>query len=170
MKNIAILIMITLIAGCSEQTQKNSTSEPTSVSTTESVATKETEPVSQVDSEFIYNSEKIAEVFKVMSNIDKVIIYTEDDDPNRLLNRPDQYVGKINFVDKRYKKEKLGGTVEVFNDLERLEARRKYVEDLGKSSHLGLRYQFVHKNLLLRIDRELTPKQAKEYEEAVSKL
>lgn len=82
-----------------------------------------------------------------------------------LLGRPNQYIGKINFIDKRFSK--LGYdaiTVEIFDNLANLNGRKKYVEGLGKVTPMGVQYQFINRNLLLRIDKTLTPAQAEEYE------
>jgi hypothetical protein len=106
--------------------------------------------------------------------IEKEIIYTDENDPNKLLNRPNQYTGKASWADKRLEQvvpeDLKGGTVEVFDSLEHLERRRKYVEEIGKAAPMFTQYQYVHKNALLRLDHDLTPRQAEEYEKILKGL
>ncbi len=58
--------------------------------------------------------------------------YTEDNDPNKLLGRPGQYVDKVNFRDRRAENDRLkgldvseGGSIEVFESEEDAERRTK---------------------------------------------
>jgi hypothetical protein len=99
-----------------------------------------------------------------------VVIYTEDNDPNSLLGRPNQYVAKASWKDARVDVSgesgtDTGGTVEVFANRQDMEARKKYVETVSRGTPLLAEYTFAHNNALLRLTRELTPKQAKQYED-----
>lgn len=104
----------------------------------------------------------------------KECFYTEETDPNRLLGRPGQYTGKVNWHDERDTEngqdKALNYTVEVFALEKDLERRRKYIEAITNSASVFAEYQYVHKNALLRIHHNLTPKQAAEYEKALKSL
>ncbi|MDQ3373545.1 MAG: hypothetical protein M3521_06625 [Acidobacteriota bacterium] len=106
--------------------------------------------------------------------VEKEIIYSAETDPNKLLGRPNQYNEKINWVDKRIKQTSpdnvQGGTIEIFDDIETLEKRKKYIEEIGKSAPMFTQYQYSHKNVLIRLDKELTPPQAAEYEKILKSL
>lgn len=100
------------------------------------------------------------------------VVYTEETDPNKLLGRPGQYKGKVSWRDQRdnQNSDGLEYTVEVFSSAEDLEKRRKYVEAISRSLSALAEYQFVHKNALLRLHHNLTPKQAAEYEKVLKSL
>lgn len=101
------------------------------------------------------------------------IQYNEENDPNSLLGRPNQYVGKISWTDSRAVKKvqaKRGNTIEVFANDADLEARKKYTEAISKSSGMFNQYIFSHKNVLLRLDHQLLPREAAEYESLLKSL
>ena len=104
--------------------------------------------------------------------------YTEDNDPNRLLGRPGQYVGKVNFRDRRAENDRLkgldvseGGSIEIFETEEDAERRTAYLEGIAKSG-VGpfAEYDYPRGRVLLRVAGNLTPKQAREYEAAFKKV
>ncbi len=100
-------------------------------------------------------------------------VYTEETDPNHLLNRPNQYTGKINFDDKRAAgADALSGSqsIEVFANAADLESRKNYTETISKSASMFAQYIYTHKNILLRLDHQLTPSQAAEYEKVLKSL
>jgi hypothetical protein len=106
-----------------------------------------------------------------------VRVYTEETDPNKLLGRPGQYVGKAHFRDPRADSDDLkgldvseGGSIEVFTSADEAEKRAAYVEGIGKSG-VGpfAEYDYRRGRVLLRIAGNLTPKQAREYERALAK-
>lgn len=103
-------------------------------------------------------------------------------DPNKLLGRPSQYIAKMNFNDKRIEPSKAEKqslkemelsfndcTVEIFTNSEELETRRKYIAAFAKHG-IFAQYIYVNKNALLRLDKKLTPEQAKEYETVFKSL
>lgn len=100
------------------------------------------------------------------------IKYTEETDPNHLLGRPNQYVEKINFSDKRTleKGQKQQYSVEVFEKTEDLENRKNYTENISKGASMFAQYIYTHKNVLLRLPHKLLPKDAKQYEEILKSL
>ena len=95
-----------------------------------------------------------------------VIVYTADTDPNKLLGRPGQYVGKVNWTDARVPTQKQQATVEIFADDASMQARFAYLDGILKSSPLFLQYMYRNdaRRLIVRVPKELTPPQASDYE------
>jgi hypothetical protein len=105
--------------------------------------------------------------------VEREIVYTTETDPNKLLGRPNQYTGKASWSDRRVgepRPDERSMTVEVFASAEDLEGRRRYVETIGKALSPLAQYQFAHKNALLRLNHDLTPQQASEYERVLKGL
>lgn len=123
----------------------------------------------------VLQAEDVIKAFKAANlPLADEIIYSPENDPNKLLGRPNQYIGKANWNDQRYKKTASGDnrncTVEVFDSAANLENRRKYVEAVTQSASIWVEYAFVHKNALLRLSKELTPAQAAEFEKVLKGL
>ncbi|MGW4042965.1 hypothetical protein [Streptomyces sp. NPDC004721] len=105
---------------------------------------------------------------------------TEENDPNNLLGRPNQYTSKITFTDSRIKPADVegtdkgaverGGAIEVFASPEDAQARAKYIESVTKSMPTLAEYDYVHGSILVRVSHYLTPKQAAEYKAAANGL
>ena len=110
------------------------------------------------------------------NNIGKIVVYTSETDMNNLLGRPNQYTSKVNFADNRISQEYVeendakGGTIEVFENKTDMEKRKEYIEQISNSSSMFTQYIYSKGNVLLRLEKELTPEQAKEYEEAFYKI
>lgn len=106
------------------------------------------------------------------SNIGKIVVYTAETDLNELLGRPNQYTSKVQFADNRLSQEfveendAVGGTVEVFENEKDMNNRKEYIESISSQASIFAEYTYSAGNALLRLDNELTPEQAKEYEEA----
>ena len=106
------------------------------------------------------------------SNIGKIVVYTVETDLNELLGRPNQYTSKVQFADNRLSQEfveendAVGGTVEVFENEKDMNNRKEYIESISSQASIFAEYTYSAENALLRLDNELTPEQAKEYEEA----
>ena len=114
------------------------------------------------------------------SNIGTYVVYNEDNDLNKLLGRPNQYTSKVTFEDIRLEQknklldpnyfsqdeinEPIGGTIEVFNNKEDLQKRKTYVESVSSSISTLVEYSYSNDYILLRLNKELTPSQASEYE------
>jgi hypothetical protein len=101
-------------------------------------------------------------------------VYTAANDPNKLLGRPGQYVGKLNFHDKRLPKSAdystdSGGSVEVFKTRADAKRRLQYVAAITQSSPLFTEYQYLEGLILLRVAGDLTPGQARRYGAALKK-
>lgn len=93
--------------------------------------------------------------------VDELIVYTEETDENELLGRPSQYTSKVNFTN---------GSVEVFNNNKDAVSRQEYINSIGESSPLFAEYNYIKGNALLRINKSLTPEEAKKYETEFMKL
>jgi hypothetical protein len=106
--------------------------------------------------------------------------FTAQDDPNKLLGRPNQYTSKTAFADSRVSKEGLpddvtqvdhGGGVEVFPDESAANARKEFIQTAGKSlGGLIAEYDYVKGGVLVRVSSKLTPEQAQEYEAALKAI
>lgn len=109
--------------------------------------------------------------------IGEVLIQTADTDPNDKLGRPGEYIGSAQFEDSRVKQLEpmpeietdepdlpLGGTIEVFDNAKDLQSRKQYIEQVYEMMPSAKQYMYVNNLVLLRLEYELTPEQAKEYE------
>lgn len=107
--------------------------------------------------------------------VGNIIVYTSENDLNKLLGRPNQYISKVNFVDTTVEQGSdpaypVGGTIETFNNAEDLKSRKEYCEEVTKSVPSLTQYHYANGNYYLRIDGAVTPENAKKYEEAFSKI
>lgn len=117
-------------------------------------------------------------------SVGKIVVYTEETDLNNLLGRPNQYISKIIFEDIRLEQintnneflteeernEPTGGTIEVFNDKIDMEKRKSYVEALSSSVSMFNQYIYANDYAILRLEHDLTPSQAQEYELAFNEI
>ncbi|MFD3442540.1 hypothetical protein ACFWU3_34190 [Streptomyces sp. NPDC058685] len=125
-----------------------------------------------------------SDAFKVLSG--KVAsaklsgVVTEDDDPNHLLGRPNQYTSKVTFTDSRIKVDdvagaepgsvELGGAIEVFTTAADSQARADYIQNVTKGMPMLAEYDFVSGTVLIRVSHYLTPTQAADYKAAAAAL
>lgn len=130
-----------------------------------------------------YTAESIVNSMKEKNeNIGRVVVYTETTDLNNLLGRPNQYTSKVTFEDKRLEQqdinneylteernEPIGGTIEVFANKKDMEKRKEYIENFSSSSMFA-QYIYSKGNALLRIDKNITPSQAKEYKRIFNEI
>lgn len=130
-------------------------------------------------------AEEIANELKSnISTLGEIVVYTEETDLNNLLGRPNQYTSKVTFEDTRLEQtnktneflteeqqsEPIGGTIEVFNNEEDMQNRKNYIESISSSMSMLSQYIYAKGNVLLRLDNELTPSQASEYENAFNEI
>ena len=110
------------------------------------------------------------------NNIGKIVVYTEETDSNNLLGRPNQYTSKVNFADNRISQEYVeendakGGTIEVFNNKTDMKKRKEYIEQISNYSSMFAQYIYSKGNVLLRLEKDLTPEQAQEYEKIFNQI
>ncbi|MEU9705938.1 hypothetical protein [Streptomyces sp. NPDC047981] len=107
-------------------------------------------------------------------------VVTEDDDPNHLLGRPNQYTSKVTFTDSRIKVDDvagaepgsvgLGGAIEVFTIAADSQARADYIQRVTKGMPMLAEYDFVSGTVLIRVSHYLTPTQAADYKAAAAAL
>lgn len=123
-------------------------------------------------------AENIISEFKGASiPIGNVVVQTAETDPNSKLGRPGEYISSAQFEDSRLKQLEpipeleldepdlpVGGVIEVFNNAKDLDARKQYIEQVYEMMPAAKQYIYVNDTALLRLDYELTPDQAKEYE------
>lgn len=107
--------------------------------------------------------------------ISKIIVYNEENDVNNLLGRPGSYTSKVNFADRRVGQSDIdenpvGGSFEIFDNEKDATKRHEYIESLESGPFPPNQYLYQYINVLMRIDNALTPKQAKQYEDALKKL
>ena len=63
-----------------------------------------------------------------------------------------------------------GGTIEVFNNKADMEKRKNYVETLSSSASIFNQYIYANDYAILRLENELTPTQAQEYEKVFNEI
>ncbi|MFG1754924.1 hypothetical protein [Streptosporangium sandarakinum] len=112
--------------------------------------------------------------------VSPTVTYTADDDPNKLLGRPNGYTSKASFTDQRVDAAKvagakkgdveLGGSVEVFDDADQAEQRADYIQQIGKKMPMLSEYDYVVGPVLVRVSKELTPDQAKAFDTALGEI
>jgi hypothetical protein len=93
--------------------------------------------------------------------------FDAETDPNSLLGRPGQYTVKVSWEDGRLTDSlDPSGTIEVFPDVESMQQRADYVEEIGQESSMLLQWVFTDERTgaVLRVPSDLTPDQAAEYE------
>lgn len=106
--------------------------------------------------------------------------FTEADDPNHLLGRPNGYTSKTAFADSRVPEAEVefakptdterGGGVETFADEAGAKARMDKIQGIGKEMSTLAEYDYQVGGVLLRVSKILTPEQAKEYETALQAI
>jgi hypothetical protein len=106
--------------------------------------------------------------------IGETVIFTDENDPNKLLGRPNQYIGKATWRDKRITDVSdlgidAGGGVEIFATLEALKPRKMLLDETSKIPFLA-EYVYQNGTMLLRLSHKLTPSQAKSYADVFAKL
>lgn len=163
---VIIILLITSLTGCGnnkpiEQTNTNNDIEVNQTSNKK------------------YTAEEIANKLKEKnSNIGKIVVYTEDTDLNKMLGRPNQYTSKVKFEDLRLEQmdesfeeyEPTGGTIEVFSNEKDMQSRKEYLEYLTSSSSFFAQYMYTKDVYILRINYQLTPTQAQEYEKIFNEI
>ena len=154
----AAVAALTLLGACSQQVS-------TPMATPAASPSAAVEPVEPVSAESAF--QQIAE------NVPTAklgVVYTEANDPNHLLGRPNGYTSKVAFSDSRielpggFRSDAIeaGGSVEVYPTAEGAMARMQYVQEIGKAAPMFGEYTYVSGTAVLRVSRVLTPNQAKE--------
>lgn len=117
----------------------------------------------------------------VADNVGALYAFNEDDDPNKQLGRPNQYVSKISWADERIDPhdfseeneeeindldptEYKGGTIEGFKNVADLNRRYTYIKNITLNAPMLNQYMYKKGLFLMRLDKDFTPSQAKKYE------
>jgi hypothetical protein len=151
-----------LVAGCGD-------SEPERATTTTVTAT--TAPSTTVAA---LTARQFIERFKQAGlPVGKVTCFNEDTDPNDLLGRPGGYVEKCDWADKREEQlaadDLIGGSIETYERPDGAAMRAQELQAF-QGGILSTGYTFVVPdggNRVLRIDKELTPTQARRYRQVM---
>ncbi len=104
------------------------------------------------------------------------LVYSAETDPNELLGRPGQYIGKVNFVDSSISPGAIaldindGGSIEVFASEANAQVRHDYVVEVTQSTPLLAEYDFIQGTVLLRLSKSFTPDEAAVYEAALIEI
>ncbi|MGQ9407383.1 hypothetical protein [Mycolicibacterium gilvum] len=102
----------------------------------------------------------------------ELIEITEDNDPNNLIGRPNGYVAASALVDSRLPRcdtpgADCGAMIEQWPDQRSAQERSDYIQSmLREMPMLGQEWNTVKEGLLLRVDGDLRPSEAKAYEMA----
>lgn len=108
-----------------------------------------------------------------------VLEHTAETDPNHKLGRPNEYIASAKFEDKNVEQIKQtppeievpeGGIIEIFNNPQDLEVRKKYIESVFESMPMLKQYMIAKGNVLLRLEYKITPENAKKYELSLEKV
>jgi len=109
--------------------------------------------------------------------IGKVVCYSETTDPNNLLGRPGGYIEKCDWTDTRYDQpstgepsDVVGGSIEVFDTPGLAMQRAQYLGAFAGQGMLSTGWTFLvpdNSNFVLRVDSDLTSKQATAYRKAM---
>lgn len=167
MNKLLLALLVTgLLVGCSK-------SNDDSVKNIEPSKKEQTIDTSKENQAF--TTEEYINKFKSAGlTIDKIVTYTEETDLNKQLGRPNQYIAKVNWSDSKLEQPTaeslVGGTIEIFNNEADLQSRKQYIENVTKDMPMVNQYIYVNGLALLRLDKEFTPSQAKEYEAVFMKF
>ena len=156
MKRFPVLLMAAALAAC------GGTAEPVTAPAVETAATAAPAALTVTDALKAFEAAGLA-----VSNVEEM---TAESDTNSLLGRPGQYTGKVNWVDERHAEVGAGNTVEAFATEADLQRRKEYIEQVTAGTPFLLQYIVAHRNLLLRLDKALTPDEAAAYEAALKSL
>lgn len=110
---------------------------------------------------------------------DFVFPFDESNDPNNQLGRPNQYIEKVSWPDNRIDSkfesdgyydseidptEYKGGTIEKFKTQADLNRRYTYIKNITLNAPMLNQYMYKKGLFLMRLDKDFTPTQAKQYE------
>lgn len=139
-----ILLTFTLI-GCGNNTTASSDNKP--------------KPKPKITAQYIVDTLK-AKKGKYMTNI---TVVTAENDENKLLGRPNQYIQRITWKDNRSKDSNVDCSIEFFKNKDDATTRKIYIQNIIKSMPMLTQYIEQKNKALLRIDGVLTPDQSKKY-------
>jgi len=139
-----------------------------------------------LSSSYSFALDAVGVVFSMKINgVEFVHPFDEKTDPNNQLGRPNQYIDKVSWpdplVDPKFESDGyydsdidstdyVGGTIEQFRNTADLNRRYNYIKNI--TLHMPTLNQYMYKKglFLMRLDKEFTPTQAKEYEQKFYKV
>jgi hypothetical protein len=165
---IAITVAALLAAGCAGRTDAGAAATPTPAPKT---------------------AAQLATAIKPdIKTVSEIVVWTEVNDPNKLLGRPHQYTSAATLIDDRtwpvsgddFPKGhpcvhadpgvNCGATIEVFATKEDVTARFERIDELQKAAAwIGLEYLTIEGTVLLRVTGDLSPAVNRTYVEAFRK-
>lgn len=111
---------------------------------------------------------------KEVPTITKTVIYTEDTDPNGVLGRPNQYIGKGDFFDSRMEDtDTEAGTIEFFSTKSDCKDRYDYLGQMSTADlgSFGLnQYIYKYDKAIFRVSYEFTTDEAAAFKTAMDTI
>ena len=118
------------------------------------------------------------------TNLTEILVWTEENDPNGSLGRPNEYISKADFSDARVEEtalsesEKLeyglnGGSIEVFASEADCDARYTYLKEFLDPSYgvFGLnQYMYKYDKAIFRVSYDITPSEATVYKDQMDAI
>lgn len=170
---VATILLALLLSACSSESAQPSGASTPGGSDQTGASQTATDPATSTETA----EDVFQRIEKEVPTAKLVKVYTEDDDPNKLLGRPNGYDSKIAFSDSRVPKKELefaekdaierGGSIEVFPDASGAKARSDYIQAVQSGGALGSEYHYLDGPILVRVTGNLTPTKAKVYEAAL---
>lgn len=172
--SLAIVALVALLAaGCgSTATGSGPAASPTATRTATPASVHPTSAAPAI----LTASQVTAALRQAGLPITKVTAYTAADDPNHLLGRPGQYTSKTEFADTGIHGEAgngvaAGGSVEVYPAAGQAMTRARYIQRIVQAAPaLGVEYDYVAGDVVLRVSGQLTPAEAAGYGKALAKI
>lgn len=93
---------------------------------------------------------------------------TAENDPDKLLGKSGSYLSKVVFKDQR--NAKVDGAIELFGDDASMKSRQEKLEAIAKANPQLARYVYANggTKMLMHLSKDLTPEQAKSYQQWLS--
>lgn len=160
-------VLVGTVAGCSSSTRSSQPSTPAAHEAA-SPSTAVAGPSTTVASIWGTAADEVELFRRLGLPVTHVVVYTAATDPNNRLGRPGQYLSAAHWQDPRVRDQDPtdtdgGGTVEVFADPARAQARAAYIQSIKTGGLLGTEYDYLNGAILVRISGVLTPGQAGAY-------
>ncbi|GAA4963875.1 hypothetical protein WHI96_19225 [Pseudonocardia tropica] len=118
----------------------------------------------------------VADLTSKISSVQPGEVVTAENDPNKLLGRPNGYTSAMAFTDSRVPTDpfppapgsiEAGGKVEVFESEDTAQARVEYIQQVTKGAPMLGEYIYRSGPVVVRVASGLTPDQAADFESAL---